>query len=567
MAEMVPDRLPTRASKGEQKLFSVLQRLPDDYIVYYEPVVENRYPDFIVIGPDLGLLVIEVKGWYPKDIIAADSNTVVVNEYKQQVRRDHPIRQARDYMLALMDKCRKHRAGQRLLQKEGEFANKFIFPFGHFAVLSNITSSQLSSHPNGDLTTIFSPNKVATRDMLETWMNESLTTENLCSIFQSYFDPIWKIERLTEAQIDALRAIIHPEIILQPPQISETATLVYGETVDLKVLDLKQENNARKIGEGHRIVYGIAGSGKTVLLISKARLISTKNPDARILMLCYNVTLASYLKAVLGDCKNIKVFHFDGWAKANRVIRHQEEQDEALGNRLLKALENGAPDTRIYDVVMVDEAQDFESSWFKCILEAMREPNDGDLIIVGDGSQGLYARRKLSWKKIGIHARGRTISAKFDLDKNYRNSREIIELAAVFASQSQGDEEDTITLSDTILAVPVDPDKCIRRTGIKPTLVMSIDKAEESSKVAAIVKNLLDGQWFGRPIQPLKPSEIAILYPLAPRRDKGLLRDLMTTLQEIAPVVWLNDPNDRHARTKVTEPGIKIQTIHSAKGL
>lgn len=50
------------------------------------------------------------------------------------------------------------------------------------------------------------------------------------------------------------------------------------EPIDLKVLDLRQENNARKIGEGHRIVYGVAGSGKTVLLIAKARLLSAQNP-------------------------------------------------------------------------------------------------------------------------------------------------------------------------------------------------------------------------------------------------------------------------------------------------
>jgi superfamily I DNA and RNA helicase len=38
------------------------------------------------------------------------------------------------------------------------------------------------------------------------------------------------------------------------------------------VLDRRQENNARKIGEGHRIIYGVAGSGKTVLLIARATL-------------------------------------------------------------------------------------------------------------------------------------------------------------------------------------------------------------------------------------------------------------------------------------------------------
>jgi hypothetical protein len=549
MAEMVPDRLPSGTSAGERNLFSILQRLPDDYIVYYEPVIRKRYPDFIVICPDVGLLVIEVKGWYPKDIIAANPNEILVIESKREVKRRHPVRQARDYMNSLKDQCREHQSGHLLLQPEGEFANKFIFPFGHFAVLSNITSAQLSSHPKGDLTDIFPRDEVVTRDVLEAWKDETLTSEHFCSTLRSYFNPFWAINRLTEAQIDALRAIIHPEIIIKE------------ELEDLAVLDLRQENNARKIGQGHRILYGVAGSGKTILLIAKARLISAQNPSASILVLCFNLTLAAYIREILKDCQNVKVHHFDGWAKANGVTRRIKESNQALGHRLLEALQDGCPDSHLYHAVMVDEAQDFEESWFRCVLEAMEEQNDGDLIIVADGSQGLYSQKKISWKSIGVNAQGRTISAKFDLDKNYRNSREIIELAAVFASQSTNDDEDAIS------ALQVDPSKSTRVTGRRPMLVKSASKSEESTQVVNIINALLKGQWFGENIQPLEPQEIAIFYPFVRRADTNLLRSLIANLQKTAPSLWLTDPNDRAARTKVTEPGIKVQTIHSAKGL
>jgi hypothetical protein len=69
MAQMIPDRLPSGSSKGEQRLFAILLRLPDDWIVYYEPVISNRYPDFVVISPNLGIIIIEVKGWNPNDIL------------------------------------------------------------------------------------------------------------------------------------------------------------------------------------------------------------------------------------------------------------------------------------------------------------------------------------------------------------------------------------------------------------------------------------------------------------------------------------------------------------------
>lgn len=588
MAEMVPDRLPLKASVGEKKLFSVLQKLPDDYIVYYEPIVEDRYPDFVIICPDMGLLVIEVKGWYPKDILSADNNTVRVKEKQGEVRRNHPVRQARDYMLSLMDSCLNSSYGKRLLQKNGEYQNRFIFPFGHFAVLSNITDAQLRQHHSGDLTEVFSPDKVVARDVLESWMDDSFTEDNLCQILLEFFNPFWEFPKLNESQINAIRSIIHPEIILPTsnpvskeevddsnlsskiiqPEEPKKQTILKApnnlELKDLKVLDLRQENNARKIGEGHRIIYGVAGSGKTVLLIAKARIISAQNPDAQILLLCYNLTLASYLGEAVRSCPNVTVKHFDGWAKANHCVRKKEESNEELGERFFAMLENGRADSRRYNAVLIDEAQDFAVSWFKCVLEAMQDPNDGDLVIVGDGSQGLYkGSTKLKWKEIGINAQGRTISAKFDLDKNYRNSREIVELASVFATPPGKDEQG----EDSILSLFVDPEKCQRRTGIKPVLVKSSNRREESTKVLAIAKNLLDGNWFGKTIEPLKPENIAIFYPLAFNNEKAILQDLIKGLSDLAPVVWLNDTSDRFARTRVNEPGIKIQTIHSAKGL
>ena len=85
------------------------------------------------------------------------------------------------------------------------------------------------------------------------------------------------------------------------------------------MLDRRQENNARKIGEGHRIIYGVAGSGKTVLLIARAKWLHERDPHAKILLLCYNVSLKAYLKHILKDYPRINVFHFDGWVKHNGI--------------------------------------------------------------------------------------------------------------------------------------------------------------------------------------------------------------------------------------------------------
>lgn len=563
MAEMIPDRLPSNSSRGEQKLFSVLQKLPDDHIVYYESSINDRYPDFIVIYPNFGLQVIEVKGWYAKNIVSGDLHNVTVLDQrsKRKETQKHPIRQAREYMYGLMDECRKHPQSQSLLHQDGKNLNRFIFPFSHFALLSNATTSQLINHPNGDLTTIFPAKRVATRDQLDEWLDESFSSEQLIQVLHSFFDPVWSIEPMNTDQINTIRAVLHPEIILSEPNaLAESASTIFKTYPDLKVLDLRQENNAKNIGDGHRIIYGVAGSGKTVLLISRAKLISDQQPSAQILLLCYNVTLAAYLRKTLSNYPNVNVVHFDGWAKDNGLVRQRDESNRELGDRFLNVLEQGKGDSGKYDVVMIDEAQDFESSWFKCVLEAMQEPLDGDLLIVGDGSQGLYPRGQLSWKAIGIKAKGRTYYTKFDLDKNYRNSREIVKLASIFASQSK---EDT----DTIISIQVDPNKCIRSTGIKPVLVKSNNKEKEIDQVFSIVKDLLKGEWFGQNVEPLKPENIGIFYSALYKKNRPILESLIERLSAIAPTVWLTNSQDRAARSLISEPGIKIQTIHSAKGL
>jgi UvrD-like helicase family protein/nuclease-like protein/AAA domain-containing protein len=565
VAEIVPDKLPSRASKGEERLFSILKNLPDDYIVYYEPIIENRYPDFVLICPDLGLMIIEVKGWYPSDIKTADHHEVVVLESRRETRRKHPLRQARDYMFALMDYCKKHPEFHILLNPSGEYQNRFVFPFGNIAILSNITSEQLGSHSLGDLSPVFPPSRVVTRDGLLSW--ENLNPDELKHTLRSYFDPYWSFPRLTERQVNTLRVIIHPQIQITSARPGLETGQGHAEMLDLKVLDLKQERNALNIGQGHRILYGVAGSGKTVLLVARARLLAQQNPESRVLVLCFNVSLSTYLKQCLADCQNATVLHFDGWAKANGVVRrfnHQHnETNNELGERLLRRLEQGYGDARSYDTVLIDEAQDFAPGWFRCALAAMKETNDGDLLIVGDGSQGLYrGNRAVSWEKLGIHARGRTIHKDCDLDKNYRNTREILELAAAFAAPASTEE------SDGVLAVGVDPAKALRSTGQRPVLSRTKDRTEECARVLLLVDGLLKGKHGLKGIDgPVQGSEIGILYPRLVKGYRKLFSSFLTSLRKRGSTVWLSDPEDKGAKRRVGELGIKVQTIHSAKGL
>ncbi len=50
------------------------EHLPDNFLVWYEPKVKGRYPDFIILGSTFGLLIVEGKDWYANQVIRADNN-------------------------------------------------------------------------------------------------------------------------------------------------------------------------------------------------------------------------------------------------------------------------------------------------------------------------------------------------------------------------------------------------------------------------------------------------------------------------------------------------------------
>lgn len=557
VAEMIPDRLPRKASAGEDRMFNILKKLPDDHLVYYEPAVGDRYPDFIVLLPDIGLLVIEVKGWYRNHILEANDSVVTIRgDNGVTSEQKHPVRQARDYMLRLMDECQGRPEFGLLLQDNG----RFKFPFSHLAVLSKIESRQL-----GDLSKLFSSPRMIFRDVLLGWERESFNFKKLRKDIKSRFDPFWEFGKLNSEEIDLLRAIIHPESIFQKPSIIRKLPVeeALEPSPPLSVLDIRQERSVRGIGDGHRLIFGVAGSGKTVLLISRARLLAAQKPEASILVLCFNRMLANFLRDSLREFQNISVWNFHKWAQDQGVpFRRSDNEVDDTGAKLLVQLENGQGDARKYDAILIDEAQDFEPVWFQCVREALKEPNDGDLLIVGDGHQGLYNKQhKISWISLGINAQGRTITQKFDLDRNYRNTRQILELASVFADFPSDSRDE-----DGVLCVKVDPSKAVRQ-GIHPVLVRCATHDRESARVVELVQDLLGGRWCGHEIErPLQPREIGILYPRIPdseRRDS--LSKLLENLGKVAQTIWLSE--DRRSRDRVGEDGLKVQTIKSVKGL
>jgi hypothetical protein len=472
---MIPEFLPDSATQGERRVFAALQSLPDDVVVYYEPAIRRRFPDFIVIAPTIGVVVIEVKGIPLKAITHADMHRIDYMHGGSPQQTPHPSRQALDYMRNLMNSCNVHPSASEL-KNNGHFS----FAFGNLAIMTSIRRADLDA---------------------SAWAPLFPRGETLCA------DEFDSIVAYPPALMAALKASIPPHIpivpvprermhtirsVVSPASRVETGSLFGNESpqVSIDVLDIEQEKVARQLGAGHRILYGVPGSGKTVVLIAAARLLAAANMS--VLFLCFNHTLRSYLAKTLARHAGVSVHTFGFWARSQNAP--PDPDMDLFGRGLLTILEAGGGESGKYDAVLIDEGQDFPASWFQCALLALKEPSDGTLIIAYDVSQNLYRSKLPNWSRVGVKAQGRTKR----FIRNYRNTREIVSAAWSFGQpESAGDD-------DLPHAVALRRENCVR-SGPWPVIIQASSLDAQVARCVGIVHDLLNGT------SALETQEIMVL--------------------------------------------------------
>ncbi len=176
------------------------------------------------------------------------------------------------------------------------------------------------------------------------------------------------------------------------------------------------------------LVAGCAGSGKTMLAVEKAARLA--EAGHRTLLTCYNKALARFLRQRLGPRDNLTVQHFHELAHelATRAGTLPERPDYGSGNfydevlpeALLSAIA-AQPETR-YDAIVVDEGQDFSETWWVPLSELLEHPDEDIFYIFYDQHQQLYGRQTL------LPLEGEP----FLLSANCRNTRPIHRLVMRF---------------------------------------------------------------------------------------------------------------------------------------
>ena len=561
MARMHPEEIEAleKATPGERAVFRFLQETarPDgDYIGWYEPTIGEQgwEPDFVLFGNHQGLLVLEVKDWLIDQIEEADSQHFKVWMGGREEKKTNPDRQARGYVYELMDVLK---GIPEFHSGPGAHEGQLKIPIGRMVVFPHISRAEYLDRA---LDQVIPFERILFQDDLA--YEGEICCDPSGSKFRSRIAPAFPFafQGLTPKEIYRLNSTLYPVLKFHIPKREGFCKLEFQR--EIQALDDLQARVALKLKAGHQILKGPPGSGKTLILVNRCSFLQKYNPGIkRILLVCYNIALVSYLKRLLlekgvslGD-EGVQVRHF--YEICSEILGMPIEYDkpdtsyyDSIVQLTLEVLQTGQYATGTYDAVLIDEGQDIRDDMFRILLSLLGP--EGDLVIALDDFQDLY-RREGSWKSLGIEAQGNIRT----LQRVYRNTAEILAFSQRFIGQEtrEGPQQ------------PLFPDTHIQH-GSPPELPHFKNREDLEQFILKEIQDLIKQGECRR-------SEIAILYddkdytPEGFRyQDKELPRKLLKKLESAGiPTYWVSQDIRAKELFDITTDRVSLISIHSAKGL
>ncbi len=555
MANMFPAQNDTFLNDGEKLFYRFIEHAakPDSkYMCWYLPDIQGQEPDFIVYCEDIGLLIIEVKQWVLNQILEMNPHDVKVDGFKDRLK--NPLRQARDYSIALRDKLIRY---GRLVSKDRQYAGKLKVPVSYGVAFPNIERHEYEQSP---FAKIIEPPLVFLWDDInpDSELAQDTSGRKLLDQLKKSFPPLFDF-KLERADRECLREILFPEVQIKLPE-RKNSKAFEDEKHHIKLLDYHQEAIARQIDAGHRIIIGPPGSGKTLILIHRALFLFKYNPEVKhALFVCFNITLVNYIKRLLAGKgvpigkDGIEVMHlFELCSKITGDAIHYEKEDMDYYNLVVSEASDKAATCGLqYDLVLVDEGQDFSNDMLKTITSIMNKKTN-HLMIAIDENQDIYKPTR-SWKDAGIDAKGRIKT----LTAAYRNTNQISRLAGSLIGL-----KDYKSISKDCQEKIFD-DACTM-DGPNPEVIRFQDYSEMAQAVAKLIGITLEKD-------NVVPSEIAVLYT---HKDiPGLagitMPELIKAALENCGILsnWVSEDYSSKSSYDITTNSIAISTIHSVKGM
>ena len=291
--------------------------------------------------------------------------------------------------------------------------------------------------------------------------------------------------------------------------IKEAALTQIDRAVQSYRLDTWQIDIVNRINRGHQLILACAGSGKSVLLISKCFKLASLNPNEFFLLTCYNRNLNNYYQWAISQAgfldRNVRCTTFLGLCRqlleSNGIplpTKYSNQKDDDYYDRLFEkaneALAEGRIKERFYGI-FIDEVQIFKPEWYRFCFNLLRSKNDTDhyFIIAGDKSQDIknnIKHGKAPWQGGGSEYpeyRGKTLP----IETNYRNSKPINDAIDRYVSYAKAfGLKIGVDLSS-------DPELFLRgtayRPGNVPTLhtITNFSNEGEAAAICDAIKDLL----------------------------------------------------------------------------
>jgi thymidine kinase len=391
MAKMIPEIDVGRNPHGEKLFYFWLKHgITDDYVVLHNvqlltmpgDTIQRGEADFLILHPDKGFIVIEVKGGRIKRVPSKNQWVSVSHKGVESIIQD-PFTQASKNMDVLAKKCREAKVFE-------ETGNGIPVTYGYAVAFPDGLTPMGTALPSHVIPGIVidhnDRNKMTERidKLFEGWKRKHKGSRGFT---QQEYKLLFS--RVLMAHFDVTR----PLYVRLDQEQSQFTRLT---DTQCKILDAIP-NVKRALFKGY------AGTGKTQLLIERARRLAANG--ARVLILCFNEPLAEHLTMWVHELKvPITVRYFHGLCQEYAQQAGVEynipladaplnEQKEFYDNTAPSKLEEALPSvpTR-FDCVLIDEGQDFNPKWFEVAMKLLDSAGMDIFYIFYDEQQNVYGK-------------------------------------------------------------------------------------------------------------------------------------------------------------------------------
>lgn len=464
---------------SEKKILDYLKKLfkneKEDILLFHNILVDNIKsedklypikPDIILLSKSRGIALIEIKSWLDFNV---ENNFVKLSNGEKAL---NPIITAQNYYFNFHRIIRSRNSNLNLHQLNLRchllFINQIYNP--------DLTGRYFDTHFINYSTTL-------TKDAI---FNNSPLEEDIYQELLSFLDPS-----------------NHFSVTKQ-----STLEKCYYE------LDDKQTQIINKNPYGHYLVSGIPGSGKSILVVSRAIYLQELFPHWKILIICTNRNLSEKhkkdLTSRLGESATHNIYcktyiSFLSELVPNKDLLKDIQQLSRYEEKINRYKEYAIPTPR-WDAILVDEYQDFNKSDFSIILKSCNEfealinkevRKTQNLFLAGDMLQKIREDGCCySWDDMNIYITGRSTTLK----SSYRCTSEILKVSLEYLKKSNN------TLKDEVKRFYDGTDDIIHREVYEPSIHFS-DKwiSNEIVELGNNVQILLK--------QNVPPCDIIIIAP------------------------------------------------------